>query len=211
MTTNSLAGRARQRGFSVVELVIVMVIIVIMVGIALFSLPTAQRALAIDNAGSQMVDNIRFAQQRALNERETMRLEITPGTPTTPGTLVIVDQNRISLGVADDTVIRTETLAPNSEATVATDLAGFNPPPSPFDFIAPRYQGGKLTIWFSPEGSVVNNQSPAIPQSFTLVYYTPTPSGPPDPGLTRAITLFGPTGSVRVWRYEPTTSQFEEM
>jgi type II secretory pathway pseudopilin PulG len=211
MTTNTLAGRALERGFSILELMIVMAIVIIMIGVALFSLPTAQRALAVDNAGAQLVDNLRFAQQRALSEREMMRVEITPGTGTTPGTIVVVDQNRIAPGASDDVIVRNETLAPNSEATIAPDLAGFSPPPSPFDFIAPRFSGGKIKLWFSPEGPVVNNATPAIPQSFTMVYYTPAPNGTPDPESTRALTLFGPTGAIRSWRYDPTSMQFQEM
>ena len=69
MTTKTLARRTRQRGFSVIELVIVMGIIVIMIGIALFSLPTARQALAVDNAGSQLVeDSVVWTKLRTLRE-----------------------------------------------------------------------------------------------------------------------------------------------
>ncbi len=188
-------------------------IISIMIGISLLSMPSQRRGLAIDAASAQLVDVFRFAQQQALSERHVIRVELTPGTSSTPGTIQVVNQMRISLGAADDRVIRNETLPANSDSTVATSLAGFPMPPTPFNFLAPTFVAGKLTVFFMPDGTAVRNpnEDPAVPRSFTLVHYTPNTSGVPAPDLVRAITLFGPTASARIWTYNAATAKFQEL
>ena len=177
------------RGFTVIELLVVVAILAIMIGISIFSLPTAQRSLNVDFAVAQLVDVLRFANQRALAERQVMRVEITPSTNAAPGTIQVVDQNTLTNGVGDDAVIRTETLPLPSDATIDVGTSGLPIPPSPFDFLAAT---------LNPQGKLV-------------FYFTPDGAGSPDLGLTRAVTLFGPTSAVRTWRYNPPTMMFEEM
>jgi Tfp pilus assembly protein FimT len=218
--TKALSARLHRRGasaravagYSILELVAVIAIITIMVAVSVMSLPANQRALAVDNAGAQMVDVLRYAQQKALSDRQMMRVELTPGTSSTPGTIIVVDQNTISLGSADDVTIRSETLASNSDSTVSQTLSGMPYPPSPYNFLVAPFASNTLKIYFSSDGSInaVNGAGAATPLSFTLIYFTPLPNGSPDPQSTRAITAFGPTGSIKVWRYDPASSQFKE-
>jgi hypothetical protein len=64
-----------------------------------------------------------------------------------------------------------------------------------------------------PDGSVTADPNAAtiLPQSFTLTLYVPISPGQPDLGLTGALTLFGPTGSVRSWAFIPANGAFEEI
>ena len=206
MDINGRMGRRVERGFSVLEILVVVAILAIMIGVALFSLPTAQRALAPDNACDQIVDVLRFAAQRALAARQGMRVEITAGTATTPGKIVVVDEGLIAAG--DEETIRSESLAPNDEVTVNTNPAAFVRPPLPHNFDAAPFVSGKLKLYFNPDGSVTNAGD--LPQSFSLALYTPGAGGAPDPGSIRSITLFGPTASVNEWRWDPATSAFVE-
>jgi type II secretory pathway pseudopilin PulG len=208
MQTNGRVQRGVEGGFSVLELLVVVAILIVMIGVALFSLPTAQRALAVDNATDQMVDVLRFAVQRALAERQVMRVEIFPGTPTTPGRMVVIDEQTISGGADDDVTIRSESLAPNSEATVNTNALAFEKPPVPHNFEPAPFVAGKLELFFNPDGSVTNAGD--VPQSFSLVLFTPRPDGTPDVGSIRSITLFGPTASVDEWRWDPEADAFAE-
>ncbi len=202
-------NRARNRGFSVVELMMVFAIIAIMIAIALPSIFNARQTYAIDDASNQVVDILQFAQQRALGERQVMRVEIVPGTATTRGTIQVIDQNTLTGGAGDDLVIRNELLPENKDTTMNTDPARFPRPPLPFNFDHWTWPSGRLVIFLMPDGTATNAAN--TPQSFTITMFVPLANGDPDPSLIRGITLFGPTGSVRSWAYIPTTSQFEEV
>lgn len=201
--------QARDRGFSVVELMMVFAIIAIMIAIALPSIFNARQTYAIDDASNQIVDILQFAQQRALGERQVMRVELVPGTSTTRGTIQVIDQNTLTGGVGDDLVIRNELLPENKDTTINTDPGRFPMPPLPFNFNHWTWPSGQLVIFLMPDGTATNAAN--TPQSLTLTMYVPLANGDPDPGLIRAVTLFGPTGSIRSWAYIPTTSQFEEV
>jgi prepilin-type N-terminal cleavage/methylation domain-containing protein len=205
------APKCASGGFSIVELLVVVAIIAIMIGISIFSLPTAQRSLNVDFAVAQLVDVLRFASQRALAERQMMRVEISPSTDDDPGTIQVVDQNTLTAGVGDDAVIRTETLPLKRDATIDVGGSGLPIPPSPFNFLAAApNRRGTFVFYFTPEGAMTNAAGDT-PQSFSMIFFTPAGGGDPDPGLTRAVTLFGPTSAVRTWRLNPQTNQFEEM
>lgn len=206
MNTNGRPNRRAERGFSVLELLVVIAIIAVMIGVALFSLPKAQQALAPDNASDQIVDVLRFALQRSLAERQGMRVEITAGTTTTPGKIEVYDEERIAAG--DEVLIRTESLAPNAEVTLNTSPTAFVRPPVPHNFDAAPFVAGTLRIFFNPDGTVTNAAD--IPQSFSLVLFTPIGGGSPDPSSIRAITLFGPTAAVNEWRWDDGLNQFVE-
>ena len=208
--TNRRSPGRGERGFSVIELLVVMAILAIMLTVAIFSLPTQKKSLAVDFTSAQVIDLLRFANQRALAERQVMRLEITASTDTTPGQIVVIDQETLAGGTGDDTVIRTETLVPKAEVAIATATSTLNLPPIPFNFNWAQFTSNKLTLYFSPDG-LVTNAAGTVPQSMSLLFYTPLPDGKPDPALTRAATIFGPTSSVRPWYFDSNTNNFVEL
>lgn len=150
-----------------------------------------------------------FAQQRALGERQVMRVQLVPGTSTTRGTIQVIHQETLTGGVGDDMVIRNELLPENKDTTINTDPGRFPMPPLPFNFNHWTWPSGQMVIYLMPDGTATNAAN--TPQSLTLTMYVPLANGDPDPGLIRAVTLFGPTGSIRSWAYIPTASQFEEV
>ena len=205
----TLPSRTVDRGFSVVELLLVLAIIAIMIAIALPSIFNARQTYAIDDASNQLVDIMQFAQQRALGERQVMRVELVPGTTGTRGTIQVIDQETLTGGVGDDAVIRNELLPDVADTTINTDPGRFPLPPLPHNFTHWNWPGGRMVIFFMPDGTATNAAN--TPQSMTLTMFVPLPSGDPDPGLIRAVTLFGPTGSLRSWAFDPVTSQFFEV
>ncbi len=204
--------RARSRGFSVVELLMVMAIIAIMIAMALPTIFQARRVYAVDDASTQVIDILQFAQQRALAERQIMRVDIVAGTDSTQGTIQVTDQETLTAGAGDDVVIRSELLPPNQEVTMNTNVALFPLPPRPFNFNHWTWPSGRLRVYFMPDGIVTSDPAAPtlLPQSFTLTMYVPISPGNPDLELTSGITLFGPTGSVRAWGYDPASGEFEE-
>ena len=187
----------------------VMAIIAIMIAIALPTILSARQTYAIDDASNQLVDILQFSQQRALGERQVMRVELIPGTTSTRGSIQVIDQNTLTGGVGDDEVIRNELLPENRDTTINTDPGRFPMPPLPFNFNHWTWPAGQMVIFFMPDGTVTNAAN--TPQSLTITMYVPLPNGDPDPGLTRAITLFGPTASIRSWYLDPAASSFQEM
>jgi prepilin-type N-terminal cleavage/methylation domain-containing protein len=188
------------RGFSLVELVIVCAIFAILVGISVLTLTPHERATAADDLAKQTLEFVQDASSRALAQRQTMRLTIDLGAST----ISVTDENTLLAGVDDDELVREEGLV-RPEFAVIGQPAGVDPPADPFHFEPAGFEGGVWQAWFRSDGSVVN--ADGVPLSATIFVY-PTDAGRPgyalDNGLVRALTLFGPSGQYRLWRYTGT-------
>ena len=197
----------RERGFSMTEALVVMAIFAIMLAISLPQFLTYETNFTTDTVSKQVVDVVRFAHQQALGERQRMRIELTPGTAGQPGTIEVVDEGTVSAGAADDEVVRTERLPPGNEISFAKPT-GVDVPSSPFNFSAAVYSSGRFVIYFNPIGTS-SGSNVDVPKSATIfVAPTGTSSASPNVDLVRAITIFGPTGSIRLWGYEPSSGTF---
>jgi prepilin-type N-terminal cleavage/methylation domain-containing protein len=201
------ARSERERGFTMTEALVVMAIFAVMVAVALPQFLTYQETFATDSVAKQLVDVARFAHQQALGERQRMRVEITPGTAGQPGKIEVVDEATVAAGTADDEVVRSETLPEGGEISFAKP-SGVDVPDSPFNFSPAVYSSGKFVIYFNPIGTS-SGTNVDIPKSAT-VFVAPAgaSSTSPNVDLVRAVTIFGPTGSVRLWGYEPSSRKF---
>ena len=204
MSLSSKRGRAlecaSQRGFSVLELMVVIAIIAIMLAIALPQFAANRDSIEPDNAANQFVDFLRLAQQRALSAREPTRLEVVRSTND--------DQGRIRIVMDDDNeVVREEAVARLADVQIGQP-SGIDPPAIPFNFLPVAIVNDQIALVCRSDGTITRVGS-FVPLSGTVFFYPPSPSSadePRDPALVRAITYFGPTGSVRLWRY--TGSEF---
>lgn len=202
--------RARaERGFSMTELLLVVAILAIMLAIAIPSMMTYKENYRTDVIAADIVDVLRFAQQQSLGERQTMRVRIRPGSSGTPGEIEVIDENTITAGAADDEVIRTYSLPDPAEIAIQRP-SGVELPQLPFNFNAITYTSGEYVIYFRPLGSITGANAD-VPRSGTIyIAPTGTTGDSPNADLVRAITFFGPTGSVRLWGYLPQSNNFEE-
>jgi prepilin-type N-terminal cleavage/methylation domain-containing protein len=89
-----------QSGFSLIELIIVVVVVTILSSFALINLRSSQ-LLAIDNQGKKVIDILDEARQNALNQRQTMRVEIN----RTRGRVRLIDENTDAT-VGDDVQVK---------------------------------------------------------------------------------------------------------
>jgi Tfp pilus assembly protein FimT len=186
----------RARGFSVFELLVVLAIVIVMVALTIPSLVMSQRTYATDDAAGQAVDFLRSAYERALTQRQIMRVKIDRGS----GTIQLVDEN--GPGEEDDDVVRTEPLAALGTVTIGKP-SGVPKPPAPYDFEAASFATNSWEIRFRSDGLAMN--STGRPQSAALYFYLPQPGNATavdTPGLVRAITIFGPTAAVKLWGYD---------
>jgi prepilin-type N-terminal cleavage/methylation domain-containing protein len=199
------------RGFSMVELLIVMTVITILTGISLFYLSAHQRLYRPDEQAQKIIDIFQEARQRSLTQREGMRVEID----LTDGIARLVDEND-PLTAADDRPIRAVVLLPQADVKMTSrppDIT-VNPPetlPVPIaQFNSSNYptSSGHTTciLRFLRNGTVVGEGTDAIgsnatPTGMTLFLWSPKKNNPNESEISRAITVIGATGAVRYWEY----------
>jgi prepilin-type N-terminal cleavage/methylation domain-containing protein len=193
----------RERGFSLIELLVVMIIMAILAGITIFAFAFHKRAYRPEDAANQIVSFMREAYQLAITQRQTFRVKIDQKNRT----ISLIDENRLPLG--DEVVIRQVNLIDQSE--VRMDQPGFGtpgvvgPPPAPYNYPPAIYNNGIWEIRFRSDGSAVD--ASGSPLSATLFFWPPSrrnPGGPsPDSKQEiRAVTVFGPSGSIKFWRHD---------
>ncbi|MBA3439777.1 MAG: prepilin-type N-terminal cleavage/methylation domain-containing protein [Pyrinomonadaceae bacterium] len=233
---SKLLAASNENGFSLIELFVVIAIILIMSTFAIFALMPHRNAYRTDDQALRILDFMRDAGQRAITQRQVMRLEIDQTT----NVIRIIDENQVALGTADDAMVRQEALENPNFVRLYLTPAGATPPtsggppnsggtpsavtlpPAPSNFPAAVYAAclHPLTVshsanhngWtarFLSNGSVVNAGTNAAGTNATLtsatLYLWPPQAGAPNtaaqPQAIRAITVFGGTNAVRLWKY----------
>lgn len=186
-------------GYSLLQLLVVLSIAIILTAAAVFSLAPQRRAYRTDDAAGQVTNFLRDAYQRALSQRQTMRVQVDRSTML----IKIIDENTLPGG--DEKEVRREKL--NPEVSVSQPTVGgsaLNPPATPYNYPVAVYSSNLWEVRFRSDGSVVDTAGNSV--SATLFFSLVNPKTT-DTNLIRAITLFGPSGSIRLWRY--TGSSFD--
>jgi type II secretory pathway pseudopilin PulG len=204
---NSTQGPRRrpdEAGFSLLELVIVMSIMIIMMGMALWTFAPRRRAFAADDAAAQVLDFVRMANQRALAERQPMLLEINP----TNETIRLTDEN--GAGAGDDVVLREESLLPVAEVAIRKPTA--NAPaalPTPFAATAvnadSQLVSGTWRARFLSTGSMTKPSDGSL-QTTAFYFWQPpgnnaSATGPSSTADVRVATVSGASSSTKLLRY----------
>jgi hypothetical protein len=209
-----------ETGFTVFELVIVVSIGMIIVSTSLYAFLPARRAYGTDEAAAQLQRFLRDGVSRAITHRQPARLFLNTSTsprtvpsasPTIscpPKTIMMIDEN--NAGTGDEEVVRAEPLASALFVKIGrpNNLASIDHPPAPHDFAtATIATSGTWEAYCLPAGSIANGSG--TPMSATFYLYSTSAalqSSASDLTLVRAVTLFGPTGTVRLWRRAPSGS-----
>ncbi len=198
-----------QWGFSVVELLVVVLIIFVLSTITIFYLSAHQKLYKPDDQALKIIDILQEARQRSLTQRETMRVDISKTK------VWLIDENETST-VNDDQVLREMPLYADYEVVVdqpPPDIS-YNPPEflpaASAQFttsVHPESDPEKVcTLRFQSNGRVMNaGNSPtgnnSTVQSVTLHIWSPDETDTGKSKIARAITVLGTTGSVRFWEY----------
>lgn len=203
-------------GFSLIELIIVLVIGMILTAIALPYLVNYKKLYKSEDQALQIMDLMREANQLALNKRRTMRLEID----LTDNKLLIIDEK--AAGASDDTQIKAIPLESPAEVRmdkIPTGVTKPNPPNYNDAVFAADTIGHKVgsttvtghNVWaarFRSDGAVVNGSDTMV--SANLYVWAPIAAGNDNPRNkkeVRAITMFGGSGAVRYWKHNGTVFQ----
>ena len=184
----------RAEGFSVIELLIVGTLIIALTAISVFMLAPQRRAYRSEDAAAQAANFMRDAYQRALTQRQTMRVQIDRANRI----IQIIDENLLPVG--DEIEVRRDALL--DEVNFDQPSFGGTPvsvPAAPYNYPKAVYNSNVWTARFKSDGSVVDSAGNVM--SATL-FFSPQNSQNIDQRLVRAVTVFGPSGSVRVWKYD---------
>lgn len=199
------------RGFSMIELLIVLTVITILVGFSLFYLGGHERLFRPDEESLKIIDIFQEARQRSLTQRETMRVEID----LSDNMIRIIDEN-LATTADDDQLLRSSVLSPQGDVhlnsrppDIATNPTDVMPiPMATFrqSIYPPSVNHTVFTLRFLRNGSVVNEGTDAIGSNAvttgsTLFIWSPKGGTTDQSEVARAITIIGATGSVRFWEY----------
>lgn len=200
------------KGFSLVELMIVLLVISILAAVSMMYIVDYQKLYKADDQALALVDMLQEARQRSLTQREIIRVEIDMDDMV----VRLIDENSPS-DADDDQQLRSINLA--SETLVKIDERPNNitldPPenlPAPLAVFQPSVYTPSVphrvcTIRYASNGNVLDAGSDedgtnAVPTGVTLHIWMPQDENNQNAKIARAITVIGSTGSVRFWEYD---------
>jgi prepilin-type N-terminal cleavage/methylation domain-containing protein len=189
----------RAEGFSLIELLVVISVIAIVTGIAVFQFTNTREAYNADDAAYKVMNYFREANSRAVSGHHSCRVTINNSTST----ISLIDEQRFAAITDGENLVGPAVLVKSEPLGVRVSLAqplGVNPPPFPFNYAAATYASNVWTGHFQSIGSVTDVNG--NPQSCTF-FFQPTNSTNLL-NLIRAVTVFGPSGSIRFWMYNGT-------
>ncbi|MCY7348115.1 MAG: type II secretion system GspH family protein [Pyrinomonadaceae bacterium] len=213
-TNRKMAQRGASSGFSMIEMIIVLVIIGVMSAISLPYLLNYQKQYKSEDQALKVIDMMREASQLALTKRRVFRFEID----LTDNQALIIDGR--GAGAADDLQIKSLPLENANDIRVDQIPTGVSKPNPPnyndaafITDVTGHLRGGTTVngnrVWqvaFRADGSVVN--AAQVPVSANLYFWTPLTPGnvaPNNKQEVRAVTIFGGSGAVRYWKHNGTT------
>ncbi len=186
----------RQSGFSVIELLIVIAIVVIMASFAVLQIvPSVRRARA--ETGVQTVAGwMRRTQERAVDERRIYRLSfVAPQTiqldlvnNTVPISFTFVQSIQLPNDIAFQTVTGLPTGVNAPDGFGAGGLVPIN--------LGIDYGGGETQIFYQPDGRALDQFN----RINSGVIYTCRAG---EILSCRAATVWGTTGRTKIWRIQP--------
>ncbi len=189
-----------EAGFSLIELLLVFAVTAILTTITIINLSAHKRAYAPDDEATQIVSYFREAHQRALSQRQTQR--------------VTIDRNDLVIRLMDEGLLpggdEVEIIRGKLNGTVSLQRPTVNSvlvptPPSPYNYNPAPFTNGVCQFRFQADGSVLDAAGNSISATF---FFTPLDMNEQSANLVRGVTLFGPSGSTRTWKYDSGNNTF---
>lgn len=202
-----MLDKSVQKGFSVIELLLVLSIVLILGAITLFTMSSVKKYAADDQA-KRLTDFFDEARQRALNQRKTLRVEIN----RTKKSVILIDEASGSTAT-DDFIIKSEPFY--SQITIGAMPGGISGAPSSSSSVPvpsfatsdyPLSKGDeKATFRFKPGGKVVDAGTNdigagSLVTGATVYVYSTKKSANGNPEITRAVVLIGSSGDSSVYK-----------
>jgi len=213
MTEGLLTRKRSESGFSLIEILAVVAVMIVMTTMVLFYASAHKKLYQPDEQSLQITDILQEARQRALTQRRTMRVEIN----LTNSTAKLFDENTNATTSTDDVLLRSLYL-------FATKNVKMNPRPSEIEYnppelmpvpsavfktsVYPASSGQSVcTIRFLTNGTAVDagtnaTGAGAVPTGLTLHIWAPNKNNAAKSDIARSITVLGATGVIRLWEFD---------
>jgi prepilin-type N-terminal cleavage/methylation domain-containing protein len=180
------------RGFSLIEMMIVLVVILIAVAVGTISIKSLTNQSHVNNAYTIVIEAMRTAREQAIATRRVYMVSFN--TTTSPETVTITQSD-------NGTVMATYPLPTDTLFTVQSNFPnvgpdGFGTGAVALDLdqgVATASASDKSTIYFYPDGS---GQDVRQNTNNGVIYV----GRANDTSTPRAITVWGATGRLRGWR-----------
>lgn len=182
-----------RRGFSMIELLIVISIGFIVAGIGTMTLQPIMRSIQVSNAVNTTLGTLRYARQLAIAKRNVYM--VTLSNAAIPNTISITDTDPVNPHVVETVTLPNSVSFDNEPGipnTAATTPDGFGSGAAAIDFAQKPATGAANIIYFYPDGSArdiasnINNGVVYIARPGNLI-------------SSHAISLWGTTGRLRGW------------
>jgi len=194
-------GMNRQRGFSMIELCVVIGLIMIISAMAVFAYLPALQDANFDTAMRQMIDQLRQAREYSIANRRYVQVTFPTviAAGQTQYQVVMTQMDSLTAGGgAANPVLSTVPIHAPAQYLVLSALDtpdGFclGAPNSPTEFKTTT-GGAPASILFQSDGELVDGAS------YQPINGTIFLGQPGKPTSARAITILGTTGRVRAWK-----------
>ena len=201
----------KDSGYSIVELLIVLVVVTVVTSGAFFYLNAHEKLYKTDNQALQIADMFQEARQRSLTQRRTMRVEID----LTESIARLIDENTAATASDDEVLRELQLFFPNEVRMDAPAAEITANPPEPLPVPSAQFKPSNhplsnlhqvCTIRFQSNGTVTDagdnaTGNNAVTRGATLHLWLPDKNDVRKPEVARALTIIGSTGSVRLWEY----------
>jgi type II secretory pathway pseudopilin PulG len=192
----------RASGFSLIEMVSVLGIIIVLASISFISLVPVMKQQRVTNAYNTTLSALRLARDNAVSQRTSYSVTFANGTSSS--TITVTPTLTTFLGAQNTSVYILPSdmrfLAQTGLPSAAPDSYGSGLTAIDFGYTANGGAGGQATIYFCPDGSAEDAEGGAGNCSGSwdggVVYIARAG----DLMSSRAVTLWGGTGRIRGWR-----------
>lgn len=189
-----------QKGFSLLELIIVLLVIAILVVFTLPQMIASQRAFSFAGIKRQAATTLNAARQEAMSQRK----QISVYYNNTDKKIVVHGGKFGALGDA-----KNQSIELSGSGLNAVDIIYGRPAGAPTVALADTSNltplvADAVNITFQPDGSVVDAAN--NPQNNALFFY----NGIYPSDMAFAISVLGAGGRVKIWRYNQSTNSYVE-